>query len=440
MAKWRPSQHSIADIRDWRNNSRLELQPDFQRREVWGRAAKIMLIDTILKEIPIPKIIINTVLRNESTYRIVIDGQQRLTAILEFLSDGLQLSAPYEGAYLNMKFGELPVEIRNHILEYNLDFNEVSNSSEDELRDVYSRVNKYTVKLNKQELRHADFPGDFLRLSEKLAEHEFLEEIRLFTPANRRRRGDIEFTSELIIALLEGPQNKKETLDDFYQRYMKWDSKDMQKIQDRFKATLQDIKHIFCHIHDTAFCHLLPIEQTRFRQKSDFYSLFVAIDKLIADGLTLEHKILLPLQHDFFWINEYTKPSSCIDVLAEYGIRCSTDANSFSSRKWRMDFLLNILAGTYRATPPNKSVQKTWSDIRWAIAEPIMCPSEFSGATCSICEKDFAEDNGDVKHKEPATFAWPSNSNVFQMSNLEYVHKKCVSERTDWIVLCDSDS
>lgn len=80
--KWESYSHPISDIRDWDNNNRLELKPDFQRNEVWSRAAQIMLIDTIIKGIPIPKIYIKSVMHNGNTYRVVIDGQQRLTAIL----------------------------------------------------------------------------------------------------------------------------------------------------------------------------------------------------------------------------------------------------------------------------------------------------------------------------------------------------------------------
>lgn len=78
--KWESYSHPISDIRDWDNNNRLELKPDFQRNEVWSRAAQIMLIDTIIKGIPIPKIYIKSVMHNGNTYRVVIDGQQRLTA------------------------------------------------------------------------------------------------------------------------------------------------------------------------------------------------------------------------------------------------------------------------------------------------------------------------------------------------------------------------
>ena len=141
--KWESYSHPISDIRDWDNNNRLELKPDFQRNEVWSRAAQIMLIDTIIKGIPIPKIYIKSVMHNGNTYRVVIDGQQRLTAILKFVKNKLRLSKPYSGEYEGSLFSDLPDEVQNEILRYKIDINEIFNPSEEEIRDLYSRVNKY---------------------------------------------------------------------------------------------------------------------------------------------------------------------------------------------------------------------------------------------------------------------------------------------------------
>lgn len=45
--KWESYSHPISDVRDWADNERLELRPDFQRNEVWTQAAQIMLIDPV---------------------------------------------------------------------------------------------------------------------------------------------------------------------------------------------------------------------------------------------------------------------------------------------------------------------------------------------------------------------------------------------------------
>ena len=176
-------------------------------------------MDTILRGIPMPKIFLANELKNGSTYRIVIDGQQRLSAILAFLRDEFSLEAPYDGEDKGRKFSELSQETQGRFLSYQVDFNEGINPSDEEVREVYARVNKYTVPLNKQELRRADFPGDFLKVSEEMAVQGFFDEANIFSPSDRRQYLDVEYVSELLAALLKGIQDKQTKLDEFYIEY-----------------------------------------------------------------------------------------------------------------------------------------------------------------------------------------------------------------------------
>jgi len=220
---WTSRAHPISDIRDWKRNDRLEIQPDFQRNVVWTQSAQIALIDTILHNIPFPKIYIQAIVKNENTYRIVIDGQQRITAILEFIENRLRLKQKHLSAefadYSGKTFHELPEDVKNAILQYNVDFNEISNTTEDEVRDMYARVNKYTVQLNKQELRRADYPGELMIVAEELSDFPFFDEAKMFSPGQKRRMLDVEFILELLCVILEGVQDKKDSLDDFCDRY-----------------------------------------------------------------------------------------------------------------------------------------------------------------------------------------------------------------------------
>ena len=70
-----------------------------------------------------------------------------------------KLSKPYEGEFCNYSFEDLPAPVKDDFLAYKIDVNEIINASDDVVREIYSRVNKYTVQLNKQELRRADFLG-----------------------------------------------------------------------------------------------------------------------------------------------------------------------------------------------------------------------------------------------------------------------------------------
>ena len=213
MVHWNSSPHPISDIRDWSDAGRLELRPDFQRREVWSTPARVMLMDTILRDVPMPKIFLASSIKDGRTYRVVIDGQQRISAILAFLRNDFPLDEPYGGKATGKHFCDLDRATQDRLLSYQIDFNEAINPSDKEVREVYARVNKYTVPLTKQELRRADFPGNFLNISEELAINEYFDRIGLFSPANRKRSADVEYVSELLAAMMDGAQDKKGTLD-----------------------------------------------------------------------------------------------------------------------------------------------------------------------------------------------------------------------------------
>lgn len=76
--KWR-----IYDLSGRALQNQLELNPTYQRDFVWSNADSQMLIESILRGIPLPSIILARV---SSSQRFqIVDGKQRVTAILRFM-------------------------------------------------------------------------------------------------------------------------------------------------------------------------------------------------------------------------------------------------------------------------------------------------------------------------------------------------------------------
>lgn len=74
---------TIRNFGDFANDQQLELNPSYQRDSVWSTGDSQLLIDSILRGIPIPSIILTAV---EGSDRLqIVDGKQRLTAILRFV-------------------------------------------------------------------------------------------------------------------------------------------------------------------------------------------------------------------------------------------------------------------------------------------------------------------------------------------------------------------
>lgn len=408
MKKWNSSPHPISDIRDWQASNRLEIRPDFQRKAVWSDAAKIMLMDTILREIPMPKIFVASVIKGQQVYRTVIDGQQRIGAILGFLKDEFSLDSPYNGEYKGKYFSQLPQPVQDSFFQYRIDFNEAIEFTDEELRETYSRLNKYSVALTKQELRRADFPGDFLKLSERLALNSFLDEGRIFSAANRRRSSDVEFVSELLAGLIAGPQDKRDALDSYYLKYSKWSEGERKDVESRFIGVMKDLRRIFSGDFE--------IHSTRFRQKADFYSLVLAIDALRRKGGSLDGVDHKPLVNDLRALDHLIAPESESRDCRDYAIKCVSQANSSSSRRWRMGFLKSILAGTYNRQPPSGDGSILFFRMLTDDSEEMCLPVRFE---CGACGKGFGQSSDVV-------VGWKKNSEVFQISNASWLHPDCV--------------
>ena len=87
MNKTTPKIIQISDIVQWDAKGELELSPKYQRNNVWNEKAKTYLIDTIIRGLPIPPIFLRQKVdvNTKSISREIIDGQQRIRAILEYV-------------------------------------------------------------------------------------------------------------------------------------------------------------------------------------------------------------------------------------------------------------------------------------------------------------------------------------------------------------------
>jgi hypothetical protein len=176
-----------------------------------------------------------------------------------------------------MGFDDLSEDERKRIYNYNFVVRVLPELPETELRAIFSRLNRNVVALNRQELRHATYWGEFIQSVEHIADDESWAEVGLFTPNDVRRMIDIEYVSELAIGHLHGLQNKKDALDKWYEAYEK-EFPNRRQMEKAFDVTLKEI-----------ISALPAITKTRWRKKSDFFTLFL---------LMAEYSSKFPLTRD----------------------------------------------------------------------------------------------------------------------------------------------
>jgi hypothetical protein len=267
-------QYTMNDLVNWHENGQLILVPYFQRRDVWARKAKSFLIDTVIRNLPIPIVIITESINPKTgkTIREVVDGQQRIRALLEFYNGQLAILKTHNKELGGATFATLPPELQESFRRYMLAVNVLHGATEVDILDIFARLNSYALTLNNQEKLNAKYHGEFKTYiyRESSAFLDFFKKYRILSNARIIRMGEAEFFSELIVTMIDGLQHGKTTLDHYYRKY-----------DDEF-AQADELKRKFTDV-------IMKIDQvmgenitsTIFRKSNLFYSLFGAFFDLM---------------------------------------------------------------------------------------------------------------------------------------------------------------
>ena len=161
---------------------RIDTNPDYQRPPVWSIGQKRLLIDSILRGYDVPKMYWRKVGKNPDKYEVV-DGQQRLRTIWEFMGGHFDLGKsadPIDGVELKgLKYTDtdatkvIPDELRLSFDTYTLDVIVLTDTDDDEVREMFLRLQNGTT-LKAQEKRNA-MPGKMRDFIKELAKHKFFD-------------------------------------------------------------------------------------------------------------------------------------------------------------------------------------------------------------------------------------------------------------------------
>jgi hypothetical protein len=155
------NQVEIRTLWDRYKTNELNLNPDFQRHYVWNDKQASNLIESLLLKVPIPAIFLAL---KEDGSKDVIDGQQRLTSIFNYMDDKFALLGinKENTAYYNKKFSDLDKKSQNLIKNYYISAIEINiEKNPDIIYDMFKRINSGSVRLNPQELRNSVYRGKY---------------------------------------------------------------------------------------------------------------------------------------------------------------------------------------------------------------------------------------------------------------------------------------
>ncbi len=152
----------------------VNLRPEYQRRLRWSNQQKSLLIESLLLNVPVPPVFFY---ENDLARYEVMDGQQRLNAIKEFLNNefplrGLQIISSLNGR----TYSKLPPKVKRSLDRASISAIVLLQESQGKIkkagssrfyelrRFVFERLNTGGKRLSAQEIRNAIYGGEFNNL------------------------------------------------------------------------------------------------------------------------------------------------------------------------------------------------------------------------------------------------------------------------------------
>lgn len=349
--KYHSTEYPVSWFKDRQLEGNLYLQkPMLQRRLVWKLRQKSNLVESVLMEYPIPEIFIEqrTTAEGESTF-VVVDGQQRISAVLAFIGikeddedNGFELKYLVEGSrFRNLSWDDLIEEQKAQFFGYLLAIRVLEETTDKEVRDVFIRLNKYLTKLSDQEIRNATYSGPIIGMAEAAARDDYWAENKIVSAEDIRRMRDIEYMSELIIGLIHGPQGgSTKVIDDFYAQYEDYPDEfpNQTAVRREFERTLSTIQLI-----------LPDIKETRWRNKTDLYTLFIGVAHLSRERRLPEDNVeALRRSLDQFADRVATRladeKAKVPDVVINYVRAVEKGVSDIARRARRQESLLRVIS------------------------------------------------------------------------------------------------
>lgn len=291
-----PTLQTITWLLSLRKFDQLDLDPPYQRKSVWTTNEKRKFLDTVLRNYPSPAIFLHRSLDNDGnpTYHVV-DGKQRLTTILDFVDNKLRLPTDFGDERLAGKNWKGLAEFsaaKKAFWGYQLTVEFIDDVHEPLVREIFSRLNQNSRKLERQELRHARYDGWILSFVENQALNPIWQELKVVTRARSRRMTDVQLLLEYAHALINGHPTgfNQDALDELCADYDDPDTIDGFDT-DAFEETFGEITKTISELISNE-PNLLKFINSR----SNFYSVWCFVVAAKEQGIEIDAGKLL----DFF--------------------------------------------------------------------------------------------------------------------------------------------
>src|SRR5690606_19699229 len=165
--------YKIVELYNKLDTGALVTDPDFQRNLVWKKQHKYAFIQTILLNYPFPEVYIASQqidVDSLTAKEVVVDGQQRLTTIVEYIKGqgDFSVKLPIK------KFDELSIPEKKDFLNYPVSVKDLKDLDEGTIKQIFKRINSTNYALNSNEILNAEFGGgEFAYFAKQLTDATF---------------------------------------------------------------------------------------------------------------------------------------------------------------------------------------------------------------------------------------------------------------------------
>jgi hypothetical protein len=233
---------TLSEFKTMWDEGDIELNPDYQRDYVYTEKRASKLVESILMGIPIPTVYLSQ--EQNETYS-VIDGQQRLTSFVKYLSNEYKLKDLQELTELNdLYFKDLDKEVQRKLKKCSLETIIILKNSSELKYEIFARLNQGAVSLKPQELRNCIYRGSFNNMIEDIAKTNKTFEI-LMAQENKRKTYQEQILRFFALRDFSGFKSSLlKTMNGYMASHQNDDADSIAKQKQLFNGTIDIIKQV----------------------------------------------------------------------------------------------------------------------------------------------------------------------------------------------------
>lgn len=394
---------TIQDLVNLYVKGHLNLEPGFQRKSVWKQQDRAKLMDSIIRNYPLPAIFLYRNQRDGDVVYDVIDGKQRIESFLMFMGHKqgrfeTKTQLPGDDEVKGVTWNQLCKWKKQYIITgYLLPVIEVDGEFGD-IVEVFVRINSTGKALTGQEKRHAKYyKSAFLKEAARVAtkfQNYFLA-MGVMGTSQISRMKHVELICELMLSIQKGdPINKKSALNNI----MADSGVDMRQVGRGTRLTIAALNRVR---------RMFPrLNTTRFVKITDFYTLITLIAKFEQEGLILTDRRRNRLAWDMLRVfsskvddlREKLKKVQIVgteqDLYRQYLLTVMQGTDEVNQRRLRESILRGLLESLFAKKDAQRIFSSAQRRIIWNTTADRRCQNP-------KCKKRLVWDDFTIDHIDP---------------------------------------